>query len=743
MNVQYKWFLTINGTTTEVNPIYKDDLSIDYQQESGQKFFRGKLSGKIQFVGDEAAMIINAPFYTEFVLEVKRKIQVETMWNRYYMCHFYKTDCTINEDDLNVSVQPSVTDRYNDILNGWEKEYDLLENALAIQPIKAKKRPMFQIYTEDEDIVNCIYGGMTFETDRVNNDVTPASCHFSAFSQRLTINFPHEDITVGFTTPFMGEFRGTNQTPPYDSFYNSDDIYKLQYFERTQTITQGGVTVTYFYNGFYLVRLSDNETIWQFEQFGTGSQRYRDLPATMTFTAAEGHSLPDIEAVKSEISVWGRVVTDLQSVEISQGLTWNFDPIKANDIVTNNRNYHYCRGVDFFTLVQSDRLTTAPTTWGRADNGKYFLPPSDANTRWYIPVGRSQWINTSLWLDMSLIRIYDERLSKEYTIKDTYPLASVINALLSKIAPTVIFDEVAGNSQFFYDDYVQSGVGSVFNGSRPFITPKSNTLLGEYQEPARKAPITLKAVFDMLAKVYGCYWCIDNDNNLVIEHIEWFKNGGSYSSSPSVGYDLTRLQNEPNEKKWAFGTSTYQFDKMDMASRYQYEWMDEVSDLFKGRPIGILSSFVQQNKIEEVSIANFSSDIDLMLLAPEKFSKDGFALLQADAVTGGYELPMYTYSEGVAEYRLQNYKVSMKFLQPNCLIFDMPSWSITLDGVATTAGDIQHLKKQTISFPVGEHDPDCLALVRTYLGYGQIDKISINLSSRTGKATIKYKTYDN
>ena len=132
-----------------------------------------------------------------------------------------------------------------------------------------------------------------------------------------------------------------------------------------------------------------------------------------------------------------------------------------------------------------------------------------------------------------------------------------------------------------------------------------------------------------------------------------------------------------------------------------------------------------------------------MLLALEKFSKDGFALLQADAVTGGYELPMYTYSEGVAEYRLQNYKVSMKFLQPNCLIYDMPSWSITLDGVATTAGDIQHLKKQTISFPVGEHDPDCLALVRTYLGYGQIDKISVNLSSRTGKATIKYKTYDN
>lgn len=737
MNVQYKWFLTINSTTTEVNPIYKDDLSIDYQQESGQKFFRGKLSGKIQFVGDEATMIINAPFYTEFILAVKRKTQVETTWSNYYSCHFYKTDCTINEDDLNVSVQPSVTDRYNDILNGWEKEYDLLENALAIQPIKAKKRPMWQIYVEGDSIVSCLSCANSFETDRINEDRTPQSCHFGKFNEQWKLYF--NGNIDGLIEPFIGVFSGLDQRPYQykDKFYNIENIYYVEYF----CYSEQDVSEVYFTNGLRVKRINNDEVVYEFTQTFTDTQGgFGIIPDSITFQPIDT-SLTDIVATKQKINVYGRIVCDVERIEMIPDTFVNTYAISSNDIVNNNRNYRYCLEWDTLNVKQSNRLSDTPTKWGRADGGKYFLPPDDT-TPW-LPIGQSTWVNTSIWVESVNSSYYDTKASKEYTIKDAYPLASVINALLSKIAPTVIFDEVAGNSQFFYDDYVASGVGSVFNGSRPFITPKSNTLLGEYQEPARKAPITLKAVFDMLAKVYGCYWCIDDDNNLVIEHTEWFKNGGSYSSSPSVGYDLTRLQNEPNEKKWAFGTSTYQFDKMEMASRYQYEWMDEVSDLFKGRPIGILSAFVQQNKVEEVSIANFSSDIDLMLLAPEKFSKDGFALLQANAVTGGYELPMYTYNEGVAEYRLQNYKVSMKFLQPNCLIFDMPSWSISLDGVATTAGDIQHLKKQTISFPVGEYDPNTLSLVRTYLGYGQFDKVSVNLSSRTGKATIKYKTYDN
>ena len=170
--------------------------------------------------------------------------------------------------------------------------------------------------------------------------------------------------------------------------------------------------------------------------------------------------------------------------------------------------------------------------------------------------------------------------------------------------------------------------------------------------------------------------------------------------------------------------------------------MDEVSEAFKGKPINILSKFVQEDKVEEVTIANFSSDLDLMLLAPEKFSKDGFALLQANLLSiGVYAVPVTSYSQGVYTYRIQNWKMAMKFLQPYFLTYDMPSWNIQVNDVATTAAGIQRAKKQTISFPVGINDPDINKLVKTYLGNGQFDKLSINLSSRMAKATIKYQTY--
>lgn len=734
MNPIYRWSLDFDTTVVDVHPIYKDDLSLDYALEQGQKFFRAKLSGKITLVGVDADYIINAPFYTEFKLYILKSVNNGKSWSIYYECHFFKTDCTINEDDRKIEVQPSALDNYNDILNGLEKEYNILEMPLAVQPITATKRPMLQIYEDGEDIISCISGGNSFETDRINDDVSPTNCHFSVSNKLWQIHFPNNQI-FGLDDDFLGMFRGLNQTEPFDKFYNDEYYYYIEYFE---WIDYTDPDWNYCHNGLRIKNILTNQTIWEYEQVNQSS--FGVIPNTITFTNLSDQST--ITAEKIEKSIYARLVCDVTEVLDQQQQTHQTYRISNNDIAADNRNYQYCIGVVISRIYQSDRLSTTPTKWGRADNGYYFMPPDDLNP--YIPVARSKWGNTSLWVVLtSFMNWYDEHASKQYTIKDTYPIATVINALLSKIAPNITFNETPTCSQFFYDDTLVSGVASVLNGSRPFITPKSNTLLGEYQEPAQKAPITLKTVFDMLAKVYGCYWYIKPDKTLVIEHISWFKNGGRYSGSPAIGFDLTSLENIPNGKKWAFATSQYQFDKIDMPARYQFEWMDEVSDMFKGNPINVLSKFVTENKVEEINIANFSSDIDLMLLAAEKFSKDGFALLQAQAVSGGYILPFSTYSDGVYQYTLQNYMVAMRFLQPNFLTYDMPSWSIELNGIATMAAGIQRAKKQTITFPVDNNDPDMNKLVKTYIGNGQFDKLSINLSSRSAKATLKYNTYDN
>jgi hypothetical protein len=179
-----------------------------------------------------------------------------------------------------------------------------------------------------------------------------------------------------------------------------------------------------------------------------------------------------------------------------------------------------------------------------------------------------------------------------------------------------------------------------------------------------------------------------------------------------------------------------------MPARFQYEWMDKSTDLFNGKPINVVSRFVKEDKVEELTVANFTSDIDYMLLASDNCSKDGFALFQAIKVDNKWTLPYEVFYREQYQYRLQNYMVAMIYLQDKFLTYDMPSWNIEVEDEAVTAKGIQRNKKQTLAFPVGENDPDLQKLVKTNIGNGQYDKVAINLSSRTAKVTLKYNTYD-
>lgn len=88
----------------------------------------------------------------------------------------------------------------------------------------------------------------------------------------------------------------------------------------------------------------------------------------------------------------------------------------------------------------------------------------------------------------------------------------------------------------------------------------------------------------MLRDCFKCYWFIE-DGKFKIEHIQYFRNGGSYSGGVVLSHDLTKELNLRNGKPWAFNTSEYSFDKVDLPERYQFKWMDDVTAAFEGLPI--------------------------------------------------------------------------------------------------------------------------------------------------------------
>lgn len=728
MTPKYRFFLQIGetGDKQPVNPNYKDDLALDYELETNQKFYRAKLSGKINFVRNDFDVINNAPFDSEFFLFIEKSNDWGQTYSQYYKAKFMKTDCTINNDDKIITVQPETTDQYDNVLAGLEKEYNLVELAPKIEFLTIRKRPLIQVYVPGDSIVSCFLGGTNWEQDVTepitDTEILRTQYYFSIASKLVEIQVTGIN---GAPNTYNGLYVGS--LVDGDAAQGIDTVGNFRAFGSTYYIhyekwtgVAGGGEYYYFYD-------SNNKLLYFYQ--GTGNLSNKTITVDNFQGAAPGSLSFDMKTY----TAWARYLCDVD--KINDLSTY---PLPSNDIVENNRNYHRVIGYAIDVVSISNVFSDEPTEYGLADNGKYFEPPYSIYGQEFYPIARSTWRYASIWFSFSLFDwILEEQARKAYTLRDTFTLASCINVLLKQFAPEITHDATPEYSQFLYNS-TNPISGQSF---KLLISQKSNIINGEYQTPAQKAPVTLQQIMTMLRDIYKCYWYVE-DGKFKIEQINWFRNGGSYGYNPIVGYDLTQLENIRNGKKWAFGTSEYSFDKVEMPELYQFEWMDNVTTPFEGLPIQITSKYVTAGKIEEINISNFTSDIDLMLLNPGAISSDGFALFAAVTPSGGgqLELPFTRQTVDGVEYFLQNGYLAFINIQPLYWVYDMPARRFMINNAPSYAIGIERKKKQTLNFPAGENDPNTMQLVKTYLGNGQVDKLSVNLCSRSIKATLKYDT---
>lgn len=813
-------------------PVYKDDLAKDFEKESNQEFFRAKLSGNLSFVGPDYDWIVSRAFDFQFVITVFISYNAGQTWTEYWRGTFWKTDCDFDGDAKTVSVKPTVWDQYNDVLAGMDKEYNLIELAPEIVPVKADKRPMIQVYVPGQSVIGCFLSGMwweqecesVLETDTVGIEGREYSAleykyHFSLNKVATVADVSGSmspQLPASFSNVFPGDARFNPQTQGTTEFTASG--YKLVYLYGAGS---GGSVYRWT-----IVRVSDDTVLWQYV---VNNQFPPSYFTEITLTPVSGSGATgNVTLYIHDMPVYSRFVCDTQTIVIGSS-TLSTSEIPAEDIVENNRNYHYVIGYYFpDTIIFSNRLVSTPTQWGLYQPGQYYFNPADSPILGLgeaFPVARNAWGLTSIWFVFSLLNwVVESSARQSFTIRHAYPLSSVISVLLAKIAPGITHAGTTDYSQFLYGENL-IGIAQTL-----LITPKSNLVTAGYDQPAQKAPITLKNVTDMLRDCFRCYWFIDEQNRFRVEHIQYFRNGGSYSGSPVVGIDLTTQKVPRNGKEWAFARNQYKFDKPEMAARYQFGWMDDVTQLFEGYPIDIISKYVNPDNIEQIDVSRFTSDIDYILLNPGEIFKDGFALLAAvpqseisqtelqlnpryvrwidcpadwhgrtlkiTAKTSAGTARIYNYVGGTAkgpsdqiststttvslvvgmdtthfgivgdtdnaivtiyvldagnlalpyinfiidasDHYLQNAYVAFYFLQ-QYYAFDMPAYQYEINGEQMYAYGIKKLKNQTLRFPV-LNDPDLVQLVKTNMGNGTIEKLSVNLSSRNANATLKYDT---
>ena len=460
--------------------------------------------------------------------------------------------------------------------------------------------------------------------------------------------------------------------------------------------------------------------------------------------------LIDVENAKNSCTIsnlftyriYRRLLCDVDTVEDSEGAKNTYD-LPSDDFVTDNRNYKKCIGLKGGLFFCTSRAVDEPTKYGLNDYGQYFTNqfiPSSTGLGRPLPISKNSWANASLWYVYdSFYEYFEEKLRKQYTLNNSYSIGAAIKAILKKIDPNITHEPTPEYSQFLYGSSNPLGMERFY----VYITQKTNILKGDYDQPAQKAEASLEELMKMLRDCFRCYWYIE-DNKFKIEHIYFFMNGGSYSGKSNYQLDFTKLTDQFNKKLSSYFQSEIEYDKSDLNQRYEFAWMDDVTDFFGGNTIDVKSNYIQKDKTEEINIGQFSSDVDYMLFNPSNFSEDGFALLCPVKNGSTLELPIITVNGLVDENKdiytavAQNWYASWIYLQ-NFYLWDMPAYSIESNVLNYLyARDIKKCMKHTIEFPT-EEDLDELELIKTAFGNGKIDEISISLDTRMAKVNLLYR----
>ena len=390
----------------------------------------------------------------------------------------------------------------------------------------------------------------------------------------------------------------------------------------------------------------------------------------------------------------------------------NYDPIVINS-----------------NIIESDGDFGQIRPDAEINSNKFFQEPNNGVIN--LPLYISDWHNNSFWLKMDSFVLQYIVFQTRIELRDAYTLKSVLQSILNDINIGVSFDESSLYSDFFYSDY-NPITGNMNN--ELMITPKSNIIAGAYDTAASRAKIKLAELLNFLKSAYNVFWYITDDGKLKLEHDVYFWNGGSYEGQ-ATQYDITELLDSRNGKKLSYGTNKYTYRKEEIPERIRTKWMDKVSKVFEGRPVEMISKYVDKGNIRDVSISKFTTDIEFIQAKPNDISKDGFCAFE---VFNG-KMVFSNLLTGYSAKPIQNGVLSLLSLSENYFLNPQPTPQIKVNKKVFNVSKITRNKEQSLSLPM-LFNIDILKLIKTEIGKGKIESLSYSIVTNQMKLKVYYVT---
>ena len=723
--------LKINGVYTQedVHPVFGDDIKINISREENQIFKREKIEGTFKFVGNEFDLIYQCSIFTKFTLEIYREdVYVGS-------ADFIRTDCEFNLDDKICSVKLTTKDIYEKILNGYENKYNLVKLAPQRESVTMTKRAVLQFYVRGENVVTNVVGGVHYEQsckEVYNASDLKDIYHFGGY---LPLSYIDINNLIDATAPL--------------------DIYG-RYFIDTSTVGGSAIIYRNERNSNCRIQLTDLVTgcvLTLIDSTSNTTLASVSIPSTQSGSQ-------DITFVKAGSSGGNYASGTFNSdgdlycrVLLPKSFDNTYQRSMDSDITDYDSNYPYVSSVAVDRFAPKMKMvvnkSNTPTEWGIDSNGAYFLYPTlnaDQQKKGSspIPIGQSHWERMSSWLlsDDDVNDLVDD-FDDTFVLKDSYPIWSAIAVLLNEIDDTITFEGTQDYSMFLYLSGTNLHIYSYdFPSHRNalHITPISNIKKTFYEQAAQKGEISLKQILDMLRNVYNCYWFIDPNNRLRIEHIVYFKNGNSYDvENPTPSIDVTIKKSLPTGESWGFAQNKVEYETDKCPARYEFKWGDKCTYPFVGEPIDVKDIYLDASRKESVGIENFLADIDYIVSNPSGVSDDLFAVFEVNKSTKKVDILDVRLNDASPKYKVQNPYLSMIVAEQYYYPFDLSGWKAYAGKYELDVYKTKGIKKQTLSCPLSLAGMRSIGVIHTEIGNGTIDKLDAEINTLYAKNTIYYE----
>ena len=737
--MKYRWVFSEGGLMTECHPIVDDDAAIDFQQQTNEVFYRAKLNGSLAF-RFEFDDIMAKGYNYEHIVVLQWYDEDNNTWSEVWKGRFALTDCEIDFDTKTISVQPETVDRYTQVLDHLEDEYNLLKIAPVQQPVSILIRPLLQVYAlNDSSISNCIGGNSWIASCDTIGKNHIAGYHFTLKIERIAfvVNFNSGWTHGEQTVILLGE-------PSYDYDHVIDGIHRAFYVT--------GKYYDTFYDEYRDMQVLAGLTQYPDESvFGLRLQvdGQTGITITYTFERDEAGTAPAVSIYSGLTSVddsnaqWDKIYARiLMQTEDASWLGYPLYDLASNDMAGANLNYNKIAELAGIQNVLSSDTVPTPTEWGQAYTDMYFTRPTTGGKHWN-PVGQGLWKYISWWYEDEMPQSAYNNVTAQRIIKDAYKVPSILLRLFQKtgMAPQGLISRVLNGN----NDYV----------GEPFflcMTPKSNVISSYYDTPAQNAPITLQKMLSMLKQAYKIYWHIDENGYIHFEHISYYDNGQSYTeTTPALLLDLESQLHTNTKNNKVFGQNKIKFDKADMPELFIFGWADSQTKPFDGWQIKGLDAYVSKGQNEEKIIGDFDTDIDFVLSSPNDVSKEGFFLFACPVSGGvihyGMNVQKFTITDEAGEeydISIQNADGAFFKIHNSFWRYQLPCENVNINNKNTTAITTGRFKVQSVEFAdvvmadILKNVDECMKVLRTQQGDGHIKNLSINLNSLKAKGDLVF-----